>query len=323
MGDNSAIEWLQALPGIKGASWNVSRGCTEVDEGCTDCYAKNWAMMPSMSGDSSKPYYGLVTRDNAGNVKWTGQVRFAQEKLNEPLRWKAPRLIFTNSMSDWLHSGFAWNEIRQSIDVMTHADWHVFMTLTRRTLRLSQVTRMAELPAGLERHIWAGVTVPSAKYKFRIDSLRETQAKTRWISFEPLLGDIGEVNLSGIHWAVIGGLSGRGALQPMHSAWVRNLIQQCERQDVAVFFKQWGRTCPVEHLPREYDLNREAETIIVDRDGNTGQAARKDRSPEMHILFGNKKKAGRIWHGETLDHYPARHHFPDKMLAYIQTLSTQ
>lgn len=320
MGDNSKIEWLNLMPGFKGASWNCFRGCTPVDPGCDNCYAAEWATMPSMSGCAGKPYHGLVQIDKPGN-KWNGEVRFAEDMLDHPLRWKQPRLIFTNSMSDWLHAGFSDDQVFESFEVMKRADWHVFMTLTRRTQRLKQFCAVYKWPP----HIWAGVTVPSAKYNFRIDHLRACDVPTRWISFEPLIADIGPVDLTGIHWAVIGGESGDGdPIRPMHSRWVSRLIDQCREQGVPVFFKQWGRTCPISQLPPgvNFDPRKKAPTILIDEDGRTGAAeiatreddVRRQTGIEMHLV-ASKAKTGRLWNGAELNEYPDATHFPARRAA--------
>lgn len=316
MGDNSGIEWLQRFPGVKGASWNVNRGCSEVDEGCEDCYAKNWAAMPSMSGDASKPYHGLV-RLEGRQVKWTNEVRFVEHMLDQPLRWKAPRLIFTNSMSDWLHSRFTWEQINRVVEVMARADRHVFMTLTRRTQRLMYLCERIGVST-LPSHIWAGVTIPARKYLFRLDHLRQMPAVTRWLSLEPLLGDLGTLDLTGIHWVVIGGLSGRGKVRPMHSQWVQRIIDQCREQKVPVFFKQWGRTCPVKHLPPGVVWKPGAKTpvVMVDETGAIGIELDKTRNLEMHVVNSNKKANGRHFGGQEFDEYPSDDHFPAAMLAW-------
>ncbi len=219
MSDGSAIEWTDA-------TWNPVRGCTKVSPGCKHCYAETFA--ERWRGIPDHPY---------------GQgfdLRLVPEKLDEPLRWKRPRRIFVNSMSDLFQVGVGTGFIRRVFDTMNAADWHTYQVLTKRADRLLEVTR--DLPRELvhRRHIWLGVSVEDRRYGLpRIDLLRQSPAAIRFLSIEPLLEDLGDVDLTDIHWVIVGGESGPGA-RPMDADWVRSIQRQCRSQRVPFFFKQWG-----------------------------------------------------------------------------------
>jgi protein gp37 len=222
MSDNSKIEWTDA-------TWNPVTGCTKVSEGCRHCYALTFAeRWRGTKGHYFENGFDITLRPN---------------KMDEPLKWKRPRKIFVNSMSDLFHKDIPESYIRQVFDVMAEANWHTYQVLTKRPERMRDFC-MGWPPDGewsqsIPKHIWLGTSVEDAKVKHRIDELRAIHAGVRFISFEPLIGDVGELNLDGIHWAIVGGESGRGA-RPMNEEWVRNIQRQCEEQGVAFFFKQWG-----------------------------------------------------------------------------------
>jgi len=219
MSESSAIEWTDA-------TWNPVRGCTQVSPGCKHCYAETFA--ERWRGIEGHPY---------------GQgfdLRLVPEKLSDPLAWKRPRKVFVNSMSDLFQDGVDDDFIRRVFDTMSRADWHTYQVLTKRAERLRTVTRA--LPPDLVRrsHIWLGVSVEDRRYGLpRIDVLRDVPAAVRFLSIEPLLEDLGEVDLRGIHWVIVGGESGPKA-RPMEESWVRSIQRQCEAQKVPFFFKQWG-----------------------------------------------------------------------------------
>lgn len=169
------------------------------------------------------------------NYKDGFELRMHPHVLELPLRWKKSQTIFVNSMSDLFHKDVTRDFVMKVFDVMSQAHWHTFQVLTKRAERLAAL--QAELP--WSDNIWMGVSVESKDYKRRIDFLRNTKARVKFISFEPLLGDIGEVDLHGIDWAIVGGESGPGA-RPMDLQWVINLRDQCQAQKVPFFFKQWG-----------------------------------------------------------------------------------
>lgn len=219
MSDKSTIEWTDA-------TWNPVRGCTKVSPGCKHCYAETFA--ERWRGIPDHPY---------------GQgfdLRLVPEKLAEPLSWSRPRLVFVNSMSDLFQKGVPDDYVRAVFDVMNLADWHIYQVLTKRGDRLRTLTN--RLPARLveQRHIWLGVSVEDRKYGLpRIDQLRRARAGVRFLSIEPLLEDLGELDLEGIDWVIVGGESGPGA-RPMREEWVLSIRDQCLAAGVPFFFKQWG-----------------------------------------------------------------------------------
>ena len=223
----SDIEWTDA-------TWNPIAGCTMISPGCTNCYAMRMAArLQSMD----HPSYRGTTRKSGGRPVWTGKVKLIKRALDVPSGWKKPRKIFVNSMSDLFQDGVPLEFIRKVWDTMLNADQHVYQILTKRPDNMKHAVKSAGLePAP---HIWIGTSVESKKYIGRIAILRETPASVRFVSFEPLLGGIGKVDLTGIHWAIVGGESGPGA-RPIEQAWVEEIQSQCEIYGTAFFFKQWG-----------------------------------------------------------------------------------
>jgi protein gp37 len=219
MSDGSAIEWTDA-------TWNPVRGCTKVSPGCKHCYAETFA--ERWRGIPDHPY---------------GQgfdLRLVPEKLTEPLRWKRPRRVFVNSMSDLFQDGVPVEFITRVFETMNRADWHTYQVLTKRADRMHEVTRALPRELVGRANIWLGVSVEDRRYGLpRVDLLREVPAAVRFLSIEPLLEDLGAIDLTGIHWVIVGGESGPGA-RPMRESWVRSVQTQCERQGVPFFFKQWG-----------------------------------------------------------------------------------
>jgi protein gp37 len=218
MSDKSAIEWTDA-------TWNPVTGCTQVSPGCDHCYALAFA--ERFRGVPGHPY------EQGFDMKlWP-------ERIELPLRWKRPRRIFVNSMSDLFHVDIPDDYIRHVFDVMVRADWHVFQVLTKRSGRLARLG--PTLPWA--PHIWAGVSVETNRYTWRVDQLRRVPAHVRFISAEPLLGPLDQVRLDGIQWVITGGESGPHA-RPCNPAWVMELRDRCVAQDVAFFHKQWGGRTP-------------------------------------------------------------------------------
>jgi len=206
-----------------------------VSPGCANCYAMLMARRLSGPG---KAYEGL-THLTAHGPRWTGQVRLVPEILELPLRWRKPRLVFVNSMSDLLHEAVPDAFIAEVFAVMRKADWHEFQILTKRADRIPSLEPLIEWP----ENVWMGVTVENADTLHRIDRLRESGAGIKWLSVEPLLGPLPNLDLTGIDWVVVGGESGPGA-RPMDPAWVREVRDHCIEQDVPFFFKQWGAFGP-------------------------------------------------------------------------------
>lgn len=290
MGDNSKIEWTDA-------TWNPLRGCTEVSPGCRNCYAATLAWRFAGSG---QPYEGLVRKLSNGKVVWTGKIRLAPEKLDEPLHWRKPRTIFVNSMSDLFYEDVPDSFIDEVFTVMlactvlTNIGDHKFQVLTKRANRMAayfasrspadhlrtwakggdgwiimddenvlfseQVESMTCARWDSERcavpgtvgegysqcgelfplpNVWLGVSVEDQARKDRIDQLRTIPAAVRFLSLEPLLQDLGSLDLDGIGWVIVGGESGPGA-RPMHPDWARSIRDQCQAAGVPFFFKQHG-----------------------------------------------------------------------------------
>lgn len=219
MSANSKIEWTDA-------TWNPVRGCTKISPGCKHCYAETFA--ERFRGVKNHPY-------EAGF-----DLRLICDKLLEPFRWGAPRLVFVNSMSDLFHPDVPDDYIVAVAHVMVAADWHVYQVLTKRAERQRQLLNTKlKFAAGAE-HIWWGVSVEDRKYGLpRVSEIRQAMAKVRFLSIEPLLEDLGELDLSDIHWAIVGGESGPGARQ-MEPLWVDSILKQCRKAGVPFFFKQWG-----------------------------------------------------------------------------------
>lgn len=219
MSENSQIEWTDA-------TWNPVRGCTKITPGCDHCYAETFA--ERFRGVPGHPY------------EQGFDLRFVPEKLAEPLRWKTPKMIFVNSMSDLFHKDVPEDYVEAVCRTMERANWHTYQVLTKRSSRMRNLlqTRLrfaADLP-----HIWWGVSVEDQAHGLpRVEHLRQAPAVVRFLSIEPLLEDLGQINLTGIHWVIVGGESGAGA-RPMQPEWVLSLRDQCERAQVPFFFKQWG-----------------------------------------------------------------------------------
>jgi protein gp37 len=215
----SKIEWTDA-------TWNPTRGCTKISPGCTHCYAEVFA--ERFRGVKGHPY------------EQGFDLRLVPEKLNEPLRWKTPRRIFVNSMSDLFHEGVSDDYIASVIDVMLQADWHIYQVLTKRSSRMQALLKNRFRIAAARQHIWWGVSVENRKYGIpRLQDLLDTPAATKFLSIEPLLENIGEIDLTGINWVIVGGESGPGA-RPMQREWVVSIRKQCREKSVPFFFKQWG-----------------------------------------------------------------------------------
>ncbi len=219
MSQRSEIEWTDA-------TWNPVRGCTKITPGCAHCYAETFA--ERFRGVPGHPY------------EQGFDLRLVPEKFAEPLRWKTPKMIFVNSMSDLFHKDVPDDYVLNVARVMQTANWHTYQVLTKRSERLRDMLQTTLVAAAAEPHIWWGVSVENRRHGLpRIDHLRAAPARVRFLSIEPLLEDLGEINLEGIHWVIVGGESGAGA-RPMQKEWVVSLRDQCERAKVPFFFKQWG-----------------------------------------------------------------------------------
>ena len=224
------IEWADRV-------WNPVAGCTIVSPGCTNCYAMRMAHRIGKSLGAKKKYGGLTKVVN-GHPVWTGEVRLVESALDLPFRWKKPARIFVNSMSDLFHEDVPDKWLFAIMGPMIAASWHTFLVLTKRPERMRAFIKKRGYPAF--PNIWWGVSVEDRERLSRIGILRGTPAAIRFISFEPLLEDMGEIDLRGIHWVIVGGESGPGA-RPMHPDWARSIRDQCRSAGVAFFMKQMNK----------------------------------------------------------------------------------
>lgn len=214
MATKSSIEWTES-------TWNPLTGCTKVSPGCKHCYAERMARRLQAMG---QPHYVNGFR-----------LALHEDALEQPLSWRKPQVIFVNSMSDLFHKDVPLTFIQRVFETMRRAHWHTFQVLTKRSERLVELDPALDWPA----NVWMGVSVETADYMHRVDHLRATHARVRFLSLEPLLGPLPGLELQGIDWVIVGGESGPGA-RPLARAWVVDIHQQCQRARVPFFFKQWG-----------------------------------------------------------------------------------
>ena len=223
----TTIEWTDA-------TWNPVAGCTVIAPGCTNCYAMRMAARLGVIGQEK---YRSLTRWSGDRHVWNGAVRCDEESLEMPLRWRKSRFVFVNSMSDLFHPDVPESFIARVWETMAVARRHTFQILTKRPERMRDVVgRLQLLP-----NVWLGTSVETSDYLWRLAELRATRAALRFASFEPLLGPLSALDLSGIQWAIVGGESGPGA-RPVQAEWIRAIRDECDEQNVAFFFKQWGGT---------------------------------------------------------------------------------
>lgn len=219
MASLTKIEWTDA-------TWNPVRGCSKISPGCKHCYAERFA--ERFRGVPGHPF------------EQGFDLRLVPDKLAEPLRWKTPRSIFVNSMSDLFHGDVPQSYISKVASVMQVANWHTYQVLTKRSARMRELLSGPLHEAAICGHIWWGVSVENRRYGLpRIADLQASQAKVKFLSVEPLLEDLGVIPLDGVSWVIVGGESGPGA-RPMDEEWVLSIRDQCRRADVPFFFKQWG-----------------------------------------------------------------------------------
>jgi protein gp37 len=222
MADLTAIEWTDA-------TWNPVSGCTKVSRGCDRCYAERF----------SERFRGVP-----GHAFEQGfDLRLWPQRLDHPAHWKRPRRVFVNSMGDLFHKQIPREFVGRVFDAMEAADWHQYQVLTKRSslLRAFVNSRFPDSPC--PAHIWLGVSVEDRRALRRVDHLRSANARVRFLSVEPLLEDLGELDLRGLHWVIVGGESGPG-FRPLEREWVRGVRDQCLEQGVPFFFKQWGGIRP-------------------------------------------------------------------------------
>lgn len=219
MASSSKIEWTDA-------TWNPVRGCSKISPGCKHCYAERFA--ERFRGVNGHPF------------EQGFDLRLIPEKLTEPLRWSSPKMIFVNSMSDLFHKTIPQSYIAKVASVMSSADWHTYQVLTKRSGRLRELLCGQLHDVATAAHIWWGVSVEDRKYGLpRIADLQASPARVRFLSIEPLLEDLGSLQLEGINWVIVGGESGPGA-RPMREEWVISIREQCREAGIPFFFKQWG-----------------------------------------------------------------------------------
>ena len=222
----SRIEWTDA-------TWNPIRGCTRVSEGCRNCYAERDAVRWSGEG---QPYEGLAKQTSSG-PKWTGKLSFPEHVMDQPIRWKKPRVIFVNSMSDLFHEEVPLIKINQIFETMFIANWHQFQVLTKRAHLMRDYSHRP--PTLWANNIWAGTSIEDMKVIHRLKELQDTDAPLRFLSLEPLIGPLPNLDLNKIDWVIVGGESG-SKCREMKEEWAIDIREQCREANVPFFFKQWG-----------------------------------------------------------------------------------
>ena len=320
MGDNSAIEWTDA-------TWNPVTGCSKVSPGCAHCYAETFALtrLKGKAGYTGLPW----TPENAAT-----NVALHEDRIEQPMRWRRPRRIFVNSLSDLFHPLVPDIFLSRLWQVMEQADHHTYQVLTKRPERMLAFTArqlagraqyaadfescpteaMRHSPAAREareayvqpaEHIWLGTSIENDRYSYRARTLALVPAAVRFLSCEPLLGPLPSLNLEGIGWVIVGGESGPGA-RPMHSAWVRDIRDRCVAAGVPFLFKQWGA------WQRGSEFRDDA--MVMSRDGrlvapeDVGRVFLRDDPATLgleYIRRTTKHHAGRELDGRTWDEYPA------------------
>ncbi len=214
MANNSTIEWTES-------TWNPITGCTKISSGCKNCYAERMSYrLKSMGQANYKNGFDLTLQPHV---------------LEYPLKWKKPQMIFVNSMSDLFHKDVPTDFIQSVFKVMREAHWHTFQVLTKRSERLKELDSVLEWAP----NIWMGVSVEDKDVKYRIDDLRESTALVKFLSCEPLIGSLHQLNLNGIDWVIAGGESGPGS-RYMSEQWVYEIRDECNKSKIPFFFKQWG-----------------------------------------------------------------------------------
>lgn len=227
MAGRSGIEWTEV-------TWNPVTGCDRVSPGCDNCYALSLAGRLKAMG---QPRY-----QTDGTERTSGPgfgLTLHEDLVDAPRHWKKPRLVFVNSMSDLFHPDVPEEFIERVFQTMVDCPQHTFQVLTKRSRRLRELADRLPWP----RNVWMGVSVENSSYRFRIDHLRAVPARVRFLSIEPLIGPVGDLDLTGIHWVIVGGESGHRA-RPIQEQWITDVRDQCVDAEVAFFFKQWGGRTP-------------------------------------------------------------------------------
>ncbi|WP_419926024.1 DUF5131 family protein [Candidatus Poriferisocius sp.] len=279
MSDRSTIEWTEA-------TWNPTTGCDQLSPGCDNCYALTLAKRLKAMGN---PKY---QEDGASRTSGPGfALTLHKDELALPHRWKSPRVIFVNSMSDLFHPEVPDEFIEDVFQVMADTPRHTYQVLTKRSQRLLKLSTRLSWPD----NIWMGVSVETDRYCFRVDHLRKVPAAIRFVSAEPLLGELHSLGLDAIDWVIAGGESGANA-RPMHPSWAFDLRDRCIDTNTAFFFKQWGAW-----TPRDDD-----NAVLVVNDGTFVAKSDSTLIPGSPILMRrvSKSEAGRELEGKTWDQMP-------------------
>jgi protein gp37 len=222
MADSTEIEWTDS-------TWNPVTGCTKITAGCDLCYAERFSeRFRGVKGHPFENGFDLTLRP---------------ERLEQPLRWRQPRRIFVNSMSDLFHKEVPTPFIDAVFHTMEQAAWHTYQVLTKRSSLMARYLRHRYKDGLSPRHIWFGVSIENAKNAIRLNHLKAAPASTKFVSFEPLIGSVGRIDLKGIDWVIVGGESGPRA-RPIEESWVLDIRDRCKADKVAFFFKQWGGIRP-------------------------------------------------------------------------------
>lgn len=222
MSETSKIEWTDS-------TWNPVTGCDKISPGCDNCYAARFSeRFRGVEGHPFETGFDLTLRP---------------DRIEQPLHWRKRRMVFVNSMSDLFHKKIPLSYVDRVFTTMELAHWHTFQVLTKRSSRLRSYVNKRYTTSSAPEHIWLGVSVEDRQRASRVRHLQDSQAGTRFLSVEPLLGPIGPLDLGGIHWVIVGGESGPG-FRPVDLDWVRDIRDQCQAQSVPFFFKQWGGLRP-------------------------------------------------------------------------------
>lgn len=271
MAIGSTIEWTEA-------TWNPVAGCTPVSPGCLNCYAARMALrLAHMPNGTGKKYRGTATRARDGRPVFSGHVTLDESALSLPTTWRLGRVIFVNSMSDLFHKSVPDSFVKRVFDVMESCPQHTFQVLTKRPERTAAMSKDLPWP----ENVWMGTSVETRRYYERVRLLQRVPAKVRFLSCEPLLGDLPRLPLAKIHWVIVGGESGPGA-RPMQGSWALNIKRQCEAKDVPFFFKRWGgvnkKKTGRELEGRTWDgMPGDGETEAGLRTRGVGSCSRSDR----------------------------------------------
>ena len=263
MANKSSIEWTES-------TWNPVTGCSKISPGCKNCYAERMANRPKRIG---------VER-----YKNAFELTLHPDVLEVPLSWKTPKTIFVNSMSDLFHENVPLNFIQETFEVMRGANWHTFQILTKRSERLKLLSPMIEWPD----NVWMGVSVESQRYVYRIDHLRTVPSAVRFLSVEPLISRINDMNLRNIDWVIVGGESGPRSRR-LDQEWVIHIKNICEKNNVPFFFKQWGGTR--KHKTGRKLLGRTWDYMPTPKNPRRRKAALKIYKPTFNKYKRMEKKA--------------------------------